>query len=116
AGPQRHPRRVPREALERARDPALRRQLTAPPAGAAWTDDDGGRGRSPMGDAARPTQHGGNPGRTGRTTGRAATMSASVPATTPTTFWTATKPQQGVASRLTAGFLFVTTGLVLASA
>ena len=43
-------------------------------------------------------------------------MSASVPATTPTTFGTATGPQHGVASRLTAGFLFVTTGLVLASA
>ena len=38
-------------------------------------------------------------------------MSASVPASTPT-FWTASKPQHGVASRLTAGFLFVTTGLL----
>jgi hypothetical protein len=43
-------------------------------------------------------------------------MSASVPATAPTAFWTASRPQGGVASRLTAGFLFVTTGLVLASA
>ncbi len=43
-------------------------------------------------------------------------MSASVTASAPTTLWTATKPQRGVASRLTAGFLFVTTGLVLASA
>ena len=43
------------------------------------------------------------------------TMSASTP-TAPSTFWTTTKPQRGVASRLTAGFLFITTGVVLASA
>ena len=34
----------------------------------------------------------------------------------PRPFWTTTQPQRGVASRLTAGFLFVTTGVVLASA
>src|SRR5689334_6319328 len=55
-------------------------------------------------------------GQRDRITGRAATMTASVPATTPTTFWTTTKPQRGVASRLIAGFLFLATGLVLASA
>jgi hypothetical protein len=42
-------------------------------------------------------------------------MSASTP-TASSTFWTTTQPQRGVASRLTAGFLFITTGVVLASA
>ena len=53
-----------------------------------------------------------NPGRTGRTTGRAATMSASVPAAPSDLFGTTTHAARGLASRLTAGFLFVTTGLV----
>ncbi len=42
-------------------------------------------------------------------------MTTSVPAA-PSTSWATTAPMRGVASRLTAGFLFFATGLVLASA
>ena len=42
-------------------------------------------------------------------------MSVSFP-TAPTTSWTTTVPQRGVVSRLVAGFLHVSTGVVLASA
>ena len=43
-------------------------------------------------------------------------MSASVPVAPSTPFFTTVQPQRGLASRLVAGFLFLATGLVLASA